>query len=482
LSCYRPKLTVGVVLFSLALALCFSSAAEAGADLSGNGIVDLPDLAILASYWMETNCAAVNDCNGADSEPDGDVDWDDLEEIAWQWLADVNDLVEMELTFVSIGSEDGRVYDQNDGIGAGYTNNDSGATALRVGDYSDKKGFRTILSFDTSLLPDDAEVIEASVEMVRGEKWGEDPFGWAGRCIIDVNSPCIGTSTALEFCDWEAPVAAVNVAEFLGDQNEGNPMISTNFDANGLDNINIDGTTQLRVYFTTSTNSDANMDFLGFYGGEVADQNNVPTLTVRYLTSRMQAMIISSTGALDGRVYDENNSGVGAGSTASDSGATALRLGDYSTNTLGFRTILSFNTSLLPDDCTITSAKVQMVRGEKWGEDQFEWAGKCLIDINSPALGTSTALENYDWEAPAGDVNVATFLADPNEGNPMISTYFDANGLDAISKTDTTQLRVYFTTSTNGDPNMDFLGFYGGEATDPNKHPKLMLEYEIAVP
>ena len=47
-------------------------------DYSGDYSVDLLDFSILAGHWQRTDCAANNDCDGADFEPDGDVDIEDL--------------------------------------------------------------------------------------------------------------------------------------------------------------------------------------------------------------------------------------------------------------------------------------------------------------------------------------------------------------------------------------------------------------------
>ena len=252
---------------------------EPCADLNDDYKVNIIDFAILAKHFLQNNCSEPNWCQGADFDYSGDVDYIDLEEFIMQWLT----TIEIEETFISIGSQDGRVYDNNDGIGAAHTADDSTAVALRLGDYLSNEGYRIILSFDTSSLPDDCNIISAVLELVRGEKWGnDDPFEWGGPCIIDINSPCIGTSTALENYDWQGPVGDVNVATFLGDPNEGNPMVSTYFDPNGLNSISKTDTTQIRVYLTNSTNSDSDMDFLGFYGGEATNQNNAPKLIIQY--------------------------------------------------------------------------------------------------------------------------------------------------------------------------------------------------------
>jgi endo-1,4-beta-xylanase len=55
-------------------------------DLDGDCYVNLTDFAILADYWLHTDCAVCDGCNGSDSEPDGNVDFDDFSDFAEQWL------------------------------------------------------------------------------------------------------------------------------------------------------------------------------------------------------------------------------------------------------------------------------------------------------------------------------------------------------------------------------------------------------------
>ncbi len=61
-----------------------------GADIYADGIVNLKDFAVLAKYWLETNCGGFGDCEGADLEPldlpDGDVDIADLAVLCLHWL------------------------------------------------------------------------------------------------------------------------------------------------------------------------------------------------------------------------------------------------------------------------------------------------------------------------------------------------------------------------------------------------------------
>ena len=56
------------------------------ADFNFNGSVNLVDFAILTSHWLALDCSTYENCEGADFEPDGDVDIEDLVEFSRQWL------------------------------------------------------------------------------------------------------------------------------------------------------------------------------------------------------------------------------------------------------------------------------------------------------------------------------------------------------------------------------------------------------------
>ena len=55
-------------------------------ELTGDDWVDWYDLEVFTSYWLNTDCHAPDWCAGADCEPDGDVDFDDFAELAYNWL------------------------------------------------------------------------------------------------------------------------------------------------------------------------------------------------------------------------------------------------------------------------------------------------------------------------------------------------------------------------------------------------------------
>jgi len=119
--------------------------------------------------------------------------------------------------------------------------------------------------------------------MTRGHEEGENPFTWAGTCNIDIATPFFGDSNGIENLDWQVAADATNIANF-SDPGTEDTMISTNFNLIGLNNINKNGKTQLRVYFITPSNGPVN-DYQGFYSGESAGEDfKAPELIVEYST------------------------------------------------------------------------------------------------------------------------------------------------------------------------------------------------------
>jgi len=55
-------------------------------DFNNDTKVDFADFTMLASYWQETNCSGLNDCEGTDLDIDGDVDPKDLRLLVDYWL------------------------------------------------------------------------------------------------------------------------------------------------------------------------------------------------------------------------------------------------------------------------------------------------------------------------------------------------------------------------------------------------------------
>lgn len=118
---------------------------------------------------------------------------------------------------------------------------------LAIGRGSDGKFNRSLLSFDTSALPDGANITAATLTIAyrsaSGDPWGNP----AGNTLqIDVRTGCFGVCS-IEASDWSAAASASGVAQVL--RFTGGSQSSNVFDAAGLAAINRSGRTQLRLRF-----------------------------------------------------------------------------------------------------------------------------------------------------------------------------------------------------------------------------------------
>ncbi|MCK5175809.1 MAG: agmatine deiminase family protein, partial [Planctomycetes bacterium] len=184
-----------------------------------------------------------------------------------------------EQTFYSIPQHDGRVWGNYDqGIGRNYI--DSNYGALILGGMNNLYGYGFIVSFDTSSLPDNCNIVAAKLTVVRGTKIGnDDPFDWGGECYIDIRKPRFGSSVTLVASDWNATPSAAKVANFFGPEPGPEGLLtSSNFNASGLVCINLYGTTQMRTRFTEL--NDGGYNWLGFYSGETFGKE--PQLIIEY--------------------------------------------------------------------------------------------------------------------------------------------------------------------------------------------------------
>lgn len=185
-----------------------------------------------------------------------------------------------------------------------------------------------------------------------------------------------------------------------------------------------------------------------------------------------------SVAAEDGRIRETSEtSGVGGAPVAGDSTTSALRVGDSAADR-EFRSVVSFDTSYIPDGATIISATLKLTRGTVVGTDPFSILGTCRVDIQTGGLNGNTALEAADFQAAATATNVvAAGMSNPAVNGAQSTGALGAAGLVAVSKTGRTQFRVYFATGDNDDSNDDYVGFYSGEATQANR-PVLEIVYQ----
>lgn len=150
---------------------------------------------------------------------------------------------------------------QNEDANDGYVKAGSGGTSpavgtlesmygLAIGRGADGKFNRSLLSFDTSSLPDGATITSATLTVAYGSASGtpwNDPSG--NTLVVDVQRGCLNGCTT-ETADWGAATTAQGVASIPAFT--GGNQSSTAFNAAGSAAINRTGRTQLRLRFSNN--------------------------------------------------------------------------------------------------------------------------------------------------------------------------------------------------------------------------------------
>ncbi|MEI6196352.1 MAG: tandem-95 repeat protein, partial [Verrucomicrobiota bacterium] len=190
------------------------------------------------------------------------------------------------MTFESISNEDGVVTEsaQGSGVGGATQTTTTGPGGLRLGDTAANTQFRSFVSFDTSLLPGDATVTNATLKLNRSTVVGTNPFTWSGAAAyVDITGDSgFSGSTALQAGDFEAAADATAVATMSAPANNGDWSVGT-LNQNSLQYVDRTGRTQLRVYLTPATTTNASVDYIGFWPGDATTQTNRPVFVVSYL-------------------------------------------------------------------------------------------------------------------------------------------------------------------------------------------------------
>jgi hypothetical protein len=181
--------------------------------------------------------------------------------------------------------------------------------------------------------------------------------------------------------------------------------------------------------------------------------------------------------ALDDGYVQGITSGLSKSSTGT--GYQALRIGDdASSPPQQYKTILSFDTSVIPVGSTVVSAQLSlMLGGIKGSVLSSPFPSTFLADIGNGGLFGAAGLELTDFNYAAGQVAVATFSVPTTVGSLTLASL--TSGFSSINLSGKTQFRLYFTTANDGDAVADYLGFYSGNDADPGKWPSLRVVYRL---
>lgn len=185
------------------------------------------------------------------------------------------------LTLPSIAQHDGIVSESPalNNTGGFVQANRSGLAALSIGDLSDTRQIKTIVSFDTSQIPVGADITDAVLRLRYARSPGANPFDVFAPCVIDVNTGGFNNNVALESADFDAP-ATSTTAGTLSAVVRSNEWSEASLNSAGLGAINRSGYTQIRAYCTVEDNGDSTQDTANFASGETAQY--APELVISY--------------------------------------------------------------------------------------------------------------------------------------------------------------------------------------------------------
>jgi hypothetical protein len=154
------------------------------------------------------------------------------------------------------------------GLRDGWTNADTmGTDAIVMGD-DGVRLFYGVASFDTSGLPDDAEILSASLYLLQDSRSGTNPFtsGDLGPPRLDVRTGAFNTPE-VEVEDWNAPADALDAGCFVGSAASEDYALRIDLTPEGLAALNLNGITQFRFAFSTV---DSGTDNVRFKDGDAA--------------------------------------------------------------------------------------------------------------------------------------------------------------------------------------------------------------------
>jgi hypothetical protein len=181
-------------------------------------------------------------------------------------------------SFKSVAVLDGWILESGENSNGGGTL-DRNATTVNAGDDQKNRQYRSILSFDTSSLPDRAVIVSAQLKIKRQDIVGADPFGTHGVLVLEIRSGGFYNSILLQASDFSAPASWGSVRDSFA------PLTSSWYAASlsstNLKLINKFGATQFRVFFSRDDNDDRSADYIKFFSGNSTDENK-PELTLTY--------------------------------------------------------------------------------------------------------------------------------------------------------------------------------------------------------
>ncbi len=115
-------------------------------------------------------------------------------------------------SFKSNSANDGWILESGENTNVGGSIERNGTT-FNVGDDQKNRQYKSILSFDTSSLPDNAVIVSAQLQIKRQSFFGTDPFGTHGPLVSEIRSGTFNDGAALQIDDFSAPASPTAVRD-----------------------------------------------------------------------------------------------------------------------------------------------------------------------------------------------------------------------------------------------------------------------------
>ena len=143
-------------------------------------------------------------------------------------------------------------------------------------------------------------------------------------------------------------------------------------------------------------------------------------------------------------------------------GTSEVRIGDGGVG-ISYKGILNFDTSSIPDNATINSLSLYMIRKGSSSTNPFTSGalGAANLEIKNGTFGTVN-IENSDFSATADVNDAGCFHGTVTSNGYALRIDLNAAGIAAINKTGNTQFRFSF---PNTNTNANYIDFNTGNAT-----------------
>jgi hypothetical protein len=183
-------------------------------------------------------------------------------------------------SFTSIALQDGWLLESGEKTNKGGTLNKTAATFF-LGDNAQKQQYRSILSFSTKGLPDNAVITKVTLKVKKqGIVGGGNPINTFKGILMDVKKGFFGSSAALLVNDFQAKASsygpfkpALKSGWYTIDLTPASSYINTLATKGGV--------TQMRLRFKLDDNNNRIANYLSLYSGN-APAASRPQLIIEY--------------------------------------------------------------------------------------------------------------------------------------------------------------------------------------------------------